>query len=51
MSGRQDIEALATGGGFDKQPLHTPEHSKKRGKHKMRGIHEKDGSTARLGFG
>lgn len=51
MQSRQDIEALAAGGSFDKQPLHAPENPQKGGKHKVRGIHEGDGAVARLGFG
>ena len=55
MGGRmqrgQDLEALAAGGGFDKQPLHTPENPQKGGKHEVSRIQEKDGAAARLGFG
>ncbi len=51
VQGGQDIEALAAGGGFDKQPLHTPENPWKGGKHKVRRIHEKDGAATRLRFG
>ena len=47
----QDIEALAAGGGFDKQPLHTPKNPQKGSKHEVSGIQEKDGAAARLRFG
>jgi hypothetical protein len=41
---------LAAGGGFDKEPLHTPEDAEERGKHEVGGIEKKDGPLAGLGF-
>ena len=45
------MKALPPGRRVDKQALHAPEHAQKRGKHKVRGIDEKDGALTRLGFG
>jgi hypothetical protein len=47
----QDIEALAPGGRFDKEPLHAPENPEKRRKHEVGRIHEEDRPLARLRFG
>ena len=40
VQGSQDIQALTTRWGFDKQPLHTPEHPQKCPVDKVGGIHE-----------
>jgi hypothetical protein len=51
VSGSQDVEALPPGRCFDKAALYAPEHAQKRGKHKVRGIDEKDGALTRPCFG
>ena len=51
IQGPQDIEALASGGGFDEYARETPQEAETGGQNKMGCIHKENGSLTGLSIG